>query len=173
MDVAAVDEFEVFDGAVVEGAGLDGLALDDLGFVGVAGGGVCYNGGVEAFPFGVCEMVVVKFFELGAQVVFEVFCGADGEVSVGLALEGCDEFGFELGFGLVCVFLVGDDGDLAGDGVLFGEQDGGDGVSWVVLDGHGCSFLAGSEACSCVVRTLSLRLACGGVVCRGDGVRGG
>lgn len=85
----------------------------------------------------------------------------EGEVVVGLALEGCDELGFELGFGLVGAFLVGGDGDFAGDGVLFGEQDGGDGVGWVVLDGHGCSFVAGSEACGCGVRTVSPRLACG------------
>ena len=111
---------------------------------------------------------------MGAQVVFEVFCGADRKVVVGLALEGGYEFGFELSFGLVGAFLVGGDGDFAGDGVLFGEQDGGDAVGWVVLDGHSCSFLAGSEACGCVARTVSPRLACG-VGCAGatvlEGVR--
>lgn len=173
MDVAAVDEFEVFDGSVVEDAGLDGLALDDFGFVGVAGGGVGYDGGVEAFPFGVCELVVVEFFELGAEVVFEVVCGVEGEVVVGLALEGCDELGFELGFGLVGAFLVGGDGDFAGDGVLFGEQDGGDGVGWVVLDGHGFSFVAGSEACGCGVKDGVAPAGMWGGVGRGDGVRGG
>lgn len=55
-------------------------------------------------------------------------------------------------------FLGSGDWDFAGDGVFFGEQDRGNGVGWVVFDGHGYSFVTGSETCGCVVGRLSPRL---------------
>lgn len=140
MDVAAVNQFEVFNGAVIEQAALDGFSLDDFGFVSNGGGGIGDNGGVEAFPFRVGQGVVVEFLELGAQVVFEVIAAGDGQVVVGLTLQDFDEVVFKLGFALVGQFPGVIGGRLRGNGVLIGEHDGGDGGCRIMDDCHGEVF---------------------------------
>ena len=102
VDVVAVQQIDVLEGAVVALEGDDRVVLDAPRLIDDGERGVGNLPCEEARPLGLGERDAVELLDLGAQVGEQSLLGVNPEAVVTLGYQDADETRLELGLELVC-----------------------------------------------------------------------